>query len=101
MYLKAVLWLLRAANDNGLELLSDRIIEWLDFENTVRLISDSTYGYVMDGAAFKDENVDVHAAILSLLFEINSIIPKKDGKNALIKPLLRLIESRHAYLGKL
>ncbi len=98
LMLKAVLWMLEAGLENGLSELCEKIADWLDYESTVRLISDSIGGYVIDNDALHDESKDVHANILELLFKINALVPRANRRGALIKPLMRYMDVRHSYL---
>ena len=99
LILKAVLWMLKIGKENDLKDLCNKISQWINSENAVRLISDSIAGYVIDKSALKNPKKDVHASIFSLLIEINRYVNLSVYESSMIKPLSRYISVRHEYLN--
>lgn len=101
LILRAFVWLLQTAKDNGLSLLSRHITELLNSENYIRLITDATYGFYLDISSVDNPKEDFHAEVLSLLAEANKLADFTPGDKSVLKPLSVFISKRHKFLEKI
>ena len=101
LVMRAFVWLLQAAKDNGLMLLSRRITELLYSENYIRLITDATYGFYLDKSSVNNPREDFHAEVFTLLLKANELATLRDNDKAVLHTLAVFVAKRHKFLEKI
>lgn len=101
LVMRAFVWLLQAAKDNDLTLLSRRITELLNSENYIRLITDATYGFYLDKSSVDNPREDFHTEVLTLLLKANELATLRDNDKAILRTLAVFVAKRHKFLERI
>ena len=101
LLLRAMVWLLKTAQEKNLENLGYKITLMLNSENYARLITDSTYGFFVDVSSIDNPKEDFHKEVFELLAEANKYAFLKPNEPAILRALAMFIEKRHLFLEKM
>ena len=101
LVLRAFVWLLQKAKENDLLQLAGRVTDLLNSENYVRLLTDSTFGFYIDGSSITNPQEDFHTEVLALLVQANQLAVCKGEDRAILRTLSSFIAKRHLFLEKI
>lgn len=99
LILRAIVMLLETAKANNLSVMQERISNMLNSENYERLITDSTYGFIIDtndGNSIKENNI--RTEVFELLVKANELIETDKHSCCITKSLSKFIQMRHTFL---